>query len=473
MPIQNMQAQSNIQGTITSVNGQVATVQIESDLYPALFEILKSTEDPSVMLEVFSTSKKGVFCQILSKNDHLYRGMKVYSTGTDLKVPAGKRVLGRVTDLFGHPVDNAGPIPQGEETSIYGLAPTLNIIKSSYSVLETGIKAIDFLTPLNKGGKVGFIGGAGVGKTILLTELMRNITLKQAQSKEAKEVYSVFAGVGERIREGQELFQRLKSSNVLPKTVLILGQMNENASIRYRVALAAVAQAEYFRDQLKADVLFFIDNVYRFVQAGAEVATLLGTIPSEQAYQATLQTEISTLEDRLAPTQNGTITSFQNVYVPADEITDAGVNAVMSLLDTSIVLSRSVAQKGIYPPIDLFQSSSSTLSKAFLGEVHFKALTEFQKLLENLNSLSHIVAIVGEEELSSENRILYGRTKKIINYLTQPFFMTEEQTGRKGVITNRTTTVNDITMILSGKLDNIPAEKFMYIGSLADGGILK
>lgn len=475
MTIQNIQTKSNplsqIRGYVTSVNGQVATVQIESDTYPALFEILKSAEDPSVILEVFSTSKKDVFCQILSKNDSLYRGMKVYSTGTNLKVPAGKRMLGRVTNLFGSPVDNAGPIAKGEDTSIYGLAPTLNIIKSIYSVLETGIKAIDFLTPLSKGGKVGFIGGAGVGKTILLTELMRNITLKQAQNKDAKEVYSVFAGVGERIREGQELFQRLKSSKVLPKTVLILGQMNENASIRYRVALAAVAQAEYFRDQLKSDVLFFIDNVYRFVQAGAEVATLLGTIPSEQAYQATLQTEISTLEDRLAPTQNGTITSFQNVYVPADEITDAGVNAVMPFLDTSIVLSRSVAQKGIYPPIDLFQSSSSTISKAFLGEAHFKALTEFQKLLENLNSLSHIVAIVGEEELSPENRILYGRTKKIINYLTQPFFMTEKQTGKKGVIVDRMTTINDIIMILSGKLDNIPAEKFMYIGSLKDAGI--
>ena len=305
-----------------------------------------------------------------------------------------------------------------------------------------------------------------MGKTILLTELMHNVTFKQTGN-----VFSVFAGVGERIREGQELFQRLKQSGILPKTVILLGQMNENAAIRFRVALAAAAQAEYFRDEMKSDVLLFVDNMFRFVQAGAEVATLLGTIPSEQAYQATLQTEISTFEDRLIPTESGTITSFQNVYVPADEITDAGVTTVVSFLDTSIVLSRSIAQKGIYPPIDLFQSSSSTLSKAFLGEVHFKALTEFQKILENYNKLSHIVAIVGEEELSAENRILYNRTKKIINYLTQPFFMTETQTGKKGISVPKETTVNDITMILSGKLDNIPADKFMYIGSLADAKI--
>lgn len=455
-------------GTITAINGQIATVEIEGDIFPRTLEVLSSPQDPQVVLEVFSQSKTVIFCQILSKQDRLYRGMKVVGTGADLKIPVGKFCLGRVIDLFGNPKDDAGAIPrQADKTSIYSKAPTLNIVHSGYQILETGIKAIDFLTPIQKGGKAGFIGGAGVGKTILLTELLHNITRTQ------KEVYSVFAGVGERIREGQELFQRLKESKVLPKTVIVLGQMNENASVRFRVALAAVAQAEYFRDQLKSDVLFFIDNMFRFVQAGAEVATLLGTVPSEQAYQATLQTEINTLEDRLIPTSSGSITSFQNVYVPADEITDAGVSAVQTNLDTAVVLSRSVAQKGIYPPIDLFQSSSSTLTRAFLGEAHFKALTEFQKLLENYNKLAHIVAIVGEEELSAENRILYNRTKKVINYLTQAFFMTEAQTGRKGVIVSRNTAINDITMILSGKLDHIPVDKFMYVGSLQDAGILK
>lgn len=458
---------SQIEGRIIAINGQIAELEVDTGFYPALLEILSSPNDPTVCLEVLSESKQTIFCQILSNPDSLYRGMKVVATGSDLKVPVGQAVLGRVINLFGQPVDNGGPITKAAKISIYGSTPSLNIVKSSYTILESGIKAIDFLTPIRKGGKVGFIGGAGVGKTILLTEILHNITGAE------KGVISVFAGVGERIREGQELLQRLKSSKVLSKTSLVLGQMNENAAIRLRVALAGVAQAEYFRDIIKSDVLFFIDNIFRFVQAGAEVATSLGTIPSEQAYQATLQTEISNLEDRLVPTQNGVITSFQNVYVPADEITDAGVNAVASLLDTAVVLSRTNAQKGIYPPIDLFQSSSSSLTKAFLGEDHFKALTQFQKLLENYHKLAHIVAIVGEEELSAENRILYNRTKKIINYLTQPFFMTEEQTGRKGVYVARNTTIKDIEVILSGSLDNIPANKFMYIGSLAEGGIPK
>lgn len=462
--------QNRAHGIVTSVNGQIAKVEITGDIFPELFEILVAPNNPEVILEVFSQSQETVFVQILTNPEKLFRGMEVVGTGSDLKIPVGQNVLGRVIDLFGTPRDNAGPITTDKKASIYSKTPSLNIVQSSYQILETGIKAIDFLTPIQKGGKVGFIGGAGVGKTILLTELMHNITSQQTNQKP---VFSVFAGVGERIREGQELYQRLKESGVLSKTVLVLGQMNENAAIRFRVALAAVAEAEYFRDELKTDVLFFIDNMFRYVQAGAEVATLLGTIPSEQAYQATLQTEVSTLEDRLIPTQNGSITSFQNVYVPADETSDAGVVAVMSLLDNAVVLSRSVAQKGIYPPIDLFHSSSGTASKAFVGEQHFKALTEFQKLLENYNKLSHIVAIVGEEELSPENRILYNRTKKIINYLTQPFFMTEKQTGRKGVYVSRETTVKDIEVILSGKLDNISADKFMYIGSLAEGGIIK
>ncbi|MBI4035407.1 F0F1 ATP synthase subunit beta [Candidatus Daviesbacteria bacterium] len=472
-----MNAQNQARGIITSVNGQIATIEIEDDIFPELFEIMVCPSEPSVILEVFSQSELSIFVQILSNPEKLFRGMQVVGTGSDLKVPVGPSVLGRAINLFGHPKDNGGKLnSKGANASIYSKAPSLNIVQSTYQILETGIKAIDFLTPIQKGGKVGFIGGAGVGKTILLTELMHNITLKPTiptkTNVSTKPIYSVFAGVGERIREGQELHQRLQESQVLAKTIIVLGQMNENAAIRFRVALAAVAQAEYFRDVMKSDVLFFIDNMFRFVQAGAEVATLLGTIPSEQAYQATLQTEVSSLEDRLIPTANGSITSFQNVYVPADEISDAGVIAVMSLLDNAIVLSRSVAQKGIYPPIDLFQSSSSTASKSFLGETHFKALTEFQKLLEGYNKLSHIVAIVGEEELSPENRLLYSRTKKIINYLTQPFFMTEKQTGRKGVYVPRETTVKDIEMILSGRLDNIPADKFKYIGGLTEGGII-
>lgn len=460
---------SQVRGSIISINGQIAEVEIETENFPSLYEILTCPEDPTVIMEVFSEGKASISCLVLSSPDKLFRSMKVVGTGSDLKIPVGKNILGRVIDLFGNARDKGGPIPPPPKTdrvSIYAKAPSLNIVKTGYEILETGIKAIDFLTPIQRGGKVGFVGGAGVGKTILLTELLHNVTGKR------QNVYSVFAGVGERIREGQELHQRLKESGVLPKTIIILGQMNENAAIRFRVALAAAAQAEYFRDVVKSDVLFFIDNMFRFVQAGNEVATLLGTIPSEQAYQATLQTEINTLEDRLIPTENGTITSFQNIYVPADEITDAGVNAIMSLLDTSIVLSRSIAQKGIYPPIDLLQSTSATLNKAFLGEEHFSALTQFQQLLTNYDRLSHIVAIVGEAELSPENRLLYNRAKKIINYFTQPFFMTESQSGKKGAYVTKDTAVKDIVKILSGNLDNIPAEKFMYIGSLKEARII-
>lgn len=460
-------ANSQVVGYIRSVKGQIAEVEMESENYPALAEILTNPNERGVILEVYSQSKNTLFCLILTSPEKLYRGMKVVGTGSDLKVPVGKAVLGRAIDLFGEPQDGAGPIKTDAFSPIYSKAPSLNIVRKDYQILETGIKVFDFLTPLMRGGKVGFIGGAGVGKTILLTELLHNVTMKY------KNITSVFAGVGERIREGQELYQRLTESGVLSQTVIVLGQMNENAAVRFRVAMAAIAQAEYFRDTHKRDVLFFIDNMFRFVQAGNEVSVLLGTLPSEQAYQATLQSEISSLEDRLISTDAGAVTSIQNIYVPADEISDAGVTAIASFLDTAIVLSRTNAQKGLYPPVDLNQSSTSALSKTVLGEKHFKALTEFQGLLDNYNKLSHIVAIVGEAELSAENRLLYSRAQKIINYLTQPFFMTEKQTGKKGVFVPKETTVNDISILLSGALDEVPAERFLYLGSLKEGGIIK
>ena len=422
---------TKVQGVIRSVNGQITEVEIVSKNSPLILEILTSPEDPTTKLEVYFQAENIAYCLILSDPLKLHRGMQVLGTGTDLKIKVSPKLLGSVINLYGQSLKKAvaddQPDNQTQEISIYSPSPSINIIKNNFQIMETGIKVIDFVTPIFKGGKVGFIGGAGVGKTILITEMMHNITLKDKG-------VSVFGGVGERIREGQELFQRLNDSKVLPRTVVVLGQMNENAAVRFRVALAAVTIAEYFRDTQKQDVLFFIDNMFRFLQAGNEVSTLLGIIPSDQGYQPTLQSEISQVEDRLSSTDSGT----------------------------------SQAQQGIYPPVDLFQSSSSANSKVFLGEEHFEALTSFQQILDNYNRLSHIVAIVGESELSAENRILYNRTKKVINYLTQPFFMTEEQTGRKGVYVDRNTTVQDIVLILSGKLDNIPAEKFLYIGSLKE-----
>jgi F-type H+/Na+-transporting ATPase subunit beta len=451
-------------GVITSVNNAIAEVTIESQTLPALFEILTSPEDQSVKLEVFFQSQTNLSCLILSDPTKLYRGMTVQGTGTNLTIPTTD-TLGRVINLYGEPIDGKAKLDSKIRSSIYSKSPPLNIVKSSFEILPTGIKAIDFLTPFIKGAKIGFIGGAGVGKTTLMTELLHNITLSYHG-------VSVFAGVGERIREGQELIERLTEAKALPSVALIFGQMNENAAVRFRVAFAAATIAEYFRDNEKKDVLFFLDNMFRFVQAGNEVSTLLGTYPSEQAYQATLQREISTLEDRLVSTVNGSITSIQTIYVPSDELTDTGVAAIMSFMDSAIVLSRSSAQMGLYPPIDLFSSSSSAISRTYIGDDHFEAYTMFQQLLNEYNKLSHIVAIVGESELSADDKLLFNRTKKIINYLTQPFFVIENQTGRKGVYVKKEDTVNDIKLILSGALDDIAPERFLFIGSLKSSGVI-
>lgn len=452
---------TEILGRVASVNGQIARVVVISQTLPEFLEILTSPEDNTIKLEVYSQEIDTLFCLILTNPSDLYRGMPIVSTNAKLTVPVGNSLLGRVINLFGEPQDALGPIKADQNIPIYSKTLSLNTVLGKRELTETGIKAIDFLTPLSKGGKIGFIGGAGVGKTILITEILHNIT------KYHKGV-SVFAGVGERIREGQELHQRLQESGVLSTTALILGQMNENAAVRFRVALAAVTMAEYFRDQVKKDVLFFIDNMFRFLQAGSEVSALLGSIPSEQGYQPTMQTEISTLQDRLISNENGSITSMQTIYVPSDELSDPAVNSIMSFLDTAVVLSRSVAQVGLYPPIDLYESSSSSISQSILDKEHYLTLTLFQQLLGRYDKISRIVSIVGESELSNEDRLLYNRVRKVIHYLTQPFFTVEIQTGRKGTFVPRLTTVKDIKTILSGKLDGIDTEKFLYLGSLED-----
>jgi F-type H+-transporting ATPase subunit beta len=464
-PPTSQNQQESVVGTVRSVKGQIAEILIESEKQPFLFEILVNPEQSDVRLEVYAQDELSVSCLVITGRSKLHRGMKVMGTNSDLKIPVGQEVLGRAIDVLGIPQDNNGEIKATNKLSIYSKPPALNILKSSHELLETGIKIIDFITPVLKGGKVAFIGGAGVGKTILITELIHNITVQN-------QGLSVFTGVGERIREGQELYQRLAESNVLPKTAIVVGNMSENAAIRFRTALAGITLAEHFRDSMQKDVLFFIDNMYRFVQAGNEVATLLGTIPSEQAYQATMQTELSTLEDRLVSTDTGSITSIQTVYVPGDDLSDAGVASILSFIDTAIVLNRSIAQLGIYPPVDLSQSTSSTISKPIIGPEHYDTLIQFQQLLDKYNKLSHIVAIVGESELSAEDQTLYNRTKKIINYFTQPFFVTEAQTGRKGVYVKRSETIKDIQVIMSGKVDQLNNETFKYIGSLQEAGLV-
>jgi len=451
---------SKIEGKIISVIGQIAKVQIESDSIPFITELLTANDDPNLVLEVISQEKNISTCLIISDYNKIHRGIRIVGSGQTLSVPVGKEILGRAINLYGTPQDGL-KLPQMARNSIYANSPELATIDVKSQILETGIKAIDFLTPIPLGGKIGFIGGAGVGKTVLMTELMHNVT-------SGHQGVSIFAGVGERIREGHELYLILQRTGVLPKTTMVLGQMNENAGVRLRSALAAVTIAEYFRDEQHQNILFFIDNMFRFIQAGSEVSTLTGQIPSEGSYQPNLQSEINLIFDRLSSTINGSITSIQTVYLPSDEITDPGVNAIMSLFDVAIVLSRSVSQLNIYPPIDIAQSSANTISKVVIGGDHFYILTRFQDLLERYNKISHIVSIIGMSELSPTDQIIYNRIGKVLNYLTQPFFSTEIQTSKKGVFVPKDTVVADIKSILEGKLDEVNSEKFLYIGSLKD-----
>lgn len=457
----------NYVGRIKSVTGQIASVSAETEALPEIGEILTSTFDPSIRLEVYSYAGNLVNCLSLSENSKIYRNMPIITTKTTIVIPVGSKTLGRIMNLFGEDEDGKGKILGNKMLPIYGKAPSFNTLNNSPQLLETGIKAIDFIAPFLKGGKIGFIGGAGVGKTVLISELIHNITQKNT-------AVSVFAGIGERVREGQELAENLDKSKVLSKVSLIFGQMGENAAIRFRIGAAAATLAEYFRDEEKKDVLIFIDNIYRFVQAGNEVATLLGTIPSEQGYQATLQTELGNLQERLVSTVNASITSIQSVYVPSDDLTDPGVSSLIGYLDSVVILSRSVAQLGLYPSLDLLQSSSSLLSmSAFIGEDHHQAVTQFQQVLNRYNDLSRIVAILGTAELSNADQIIFNRAKRLTNYMTQPLFVTENQTGRRGVFVSRTQTLSDIRMILDGRMDDIPEERLLYIGSLTDAKLVQ
>lgn len=452
-------------GKIKSVKGQIVEVGHDGSVLPSLFEILTSPEKPEIKLETYAFSDhNSIYCLSLTSRVWLYRGLDIVSTGKPLTIPVGKNILGRVINLFGEPQDGLGELAGVRLVPIHSEAPTYNLIKASIELIETGIKQIDFFTPLIKGGKIGFIGGAGVGKTVLMTELLRNITFSHSG-------VSVFGGIGERIREGKELLEALKKSGVIDKIALVFGQMNENAAVRFRVASAAATVSEYFRDVEKLDVLLFVDNIFRFVQAGNEVSTLLGAIPSELGYQATLESEIAKFENRLVTTENASITSIQAVYVPADEFSDPAVTTIMSQLDSVLVLSRDIASRGFYPPIDVLRSSSTVINKRIIGSVHYETVTHALELLHQHEKLSRFVAIIGEMELSVADQILFKRGQKLKNYMTQPFYTTEVQTGRKGAWVSREKTIRDVGNILSGKYDQAPPEKFLYIGSADEAGI--
>ena len=453
----------NNAGLIIGVQGQIVDIAFNND-QPNIHDILVLEKDPNIKMQVsYPSSPSSFFCLSLSPTDTLYRGLKVINTKKPILIPTGSSVLGRAMNIFGEPIDGLGPIQKEGEKPIYSPGLDYSEIVKYNEVLETGIKAIDFLSPITRGGKIGIFGGAGVGKTILLTEMIHNVIILH-EGKGA----SVFAGIGERIREGHELYQTLAEKKVLQSVSLILGTMGENPAIRFLTGYTAVALAEYFRDNLKKDVLFFMDNIFRFAQAGNELSVLMNTIPSEDGYQATLTSEMTSIHERLISNKNNSITSIEAIYVPNDDILDQGVQAIFPYLDSSVVLSRSVYQEGFLPAIDLLASASANLNPETVGQLHYDVALKALNLLKQATSLDRIVSLVGEAELSTSDKLTYERAKKLRNFMTQNFFVVENQTGKKGSYVPRTTTVMDVNDLLSGKYDQITDDKFSYIGSIRE-----
>lgn len=453
-------------GRIISIQGQIVEIEFLSNDKPSLKNILYLEEDPSVMLEVFTSSNPSTFfCICLSSVKNLYRGAHVIDTKESLSINVGTEILGRVIDIFSNPLDNKKPLTGKEKRSIYKESPNYDDLLIKQEVLETGIKAVDLFSPILRGGKIGLFGGAGVGKTLLLTEIIHNIVFFRQQFK--KNV-SIFAGLGERIREAQELYETLDSQKVLSSVSFILGSMADNPAVRFLSGFAATTVAEYFRDEGDKDVLLFIDNVFRFAQAGNELSVLTQNIPSEDGYQATLNSEMASLHERLISTTSHAITTMEAIYVPNDDILDQGVQAIFPYLDSITVLSRNIYQEGRLPAIDVVSSSSSILNPGIVSALHYSVAISAQNLLKKAVSIERIVSLVGISELSKEDKTIYERAQKLKNYLTQSFFVAEIQTGRKGSYVPLLTTVNDINDLLNGKYDTIPSDKFMFIGSISE-----
>jgi len=450
-------------GKVISVKGHIIEVEFE-EKPPSIHDVVYLEKDPDVKMEVYDSSSSSTFyCISLSSTKKLYRGSIVINSGEPIKIPVGDEVLGRVIDIFSQPQDGKGKLNTIDTRPIFSQDINFEKVVVPTEVLVTGIKAIDFFAPILKGGKVGLFGGAGVGKTILLTEIIHNIVTVHKEKS-----VSVFTGVGERVREGQELYESLQQTGILPTTALIYGQMGENPTVRFRTATAGVALAEYFRDVKKKDVLFFIDNIFRFAQAGYELATLMNAIPSEGGYQSTLPSEMASFHERLLSTKDAAITTIEAIYVPSDDLTDYAVQSVFPYLDSNVVLSRSIYQEGRFPAIDLLSSTSSALNEETVGEKHFKLLLLAQNLLKKAVSLERIVSLVGQSELSPEDQKIYKRAELIKSYMTQNFTVTELQTGKKGRSIFLQDTVEDVGHILEGKYDDFPADTFLYIGSIRE-----
>ncbi len=456
------------QGKITQVTGAVVDVEFASGQLPHIYTALRVTnpfinDQPlNLVLEVAQhLGDNTVRAIAMDSTDGLVRGMEVVNTGAEITMPVGPGALGRIMNLLGDPVDGGGPVDAAKRLPIHRPTPTFAEQSTQEKVLVTGIKVVDLLTPYKKGGKIGLFGGAGVGKTVLIQELIHNV---------AKEYggYSVFAGVGERTREGTDLFQEMKESGVINKTALIYGQMNEPPGARARVALSALTVAEYFRDDMRQDVLLFIDNIYRFTQAGAEVSALLGRIPSAVGYQPTLGTDMGELEERITSTKQGSITSIQAVYVPADDYTDPAPATTFVHLDATTELSRAIVEIGIYPAVDPLTSSSTMLDPLIVGDEHYQVALGVKQALQRYKDLQDIIAILGMDELSPEDRQVVARARRIQRMLSQPFFVAEQYVGIPGKFVPLADTIRSFKEILAGQHDAVPEQAFFMVGSIDD-----
>ena len=449
-------------GKIIQIIGPVVDVEFSDGELPKIYDALEVhlSNGERLVLETHQHSGGNrVRAVAMGATDGLSRGMEVIATHAPISVPVGKEVLGRMFNVLGEVIDGKESISTEQVRSIHRKAPTFDEQSTQAEVFETGIKAIDLICPFMKGGKVGLFGGAGVGKTVVIQELIRNIAQEHGG-------YSVFAGVGERTREGNDLYYEMKDSGVLDKTALVFGQMNEPPGARQRIALSALTMAEYFRDDEEKDVLLFIDNIFRFTQAGSEVSALLGRIPSAVGYQPTLAEEMGSLQERITSTKKGSITSVQAVYVPADDLTDPAPAATFAHLDSTVVLSRSLAELGIYPAVDPLDSNSTILDPHIVGERHYAVARGVQKVLQRYKDLQDIIAILGMEELAEEDKLLVVRARKIQKYLSQPFFVAEQFTGAPGKYVKLSDTISGFEKILSGELDDISEQDFYMKGSI-------
>ena len=450
------------QGIITGISGPVIDVQFPEGSLPAINEALTvEANGQRYTMEVEQhLENKTVRCVMMAGSDGLGRGLTVTATGHGIVVPVGEKTLGRMFNVLGDPIDGEPPVDESvPRWEIHRAAPTFAEQMPAADILETGIKVIDLIEPYPKGGKIGLFGGAGVGKTVLIQELIHNVAMEHGG-------YSIFTGVGERSREGNDLWGEMRESGVSDKTALVFGQMNESPGVRMRVALSGLTMAEYFRDEEHKDVLLFIDNIFRFVQAGSEVSTLLGRMPSAVGYQPTLAGEMGALQERITSTKNGSVTSVQAVYVPADDLTDPAPATTFSHLDATTVLNRRIAEQGIYPAVDPLQSTSRILEADVVGEEHYRVARKVQEILQKYNELQDIIAILGMDELGEEDRQVVLRARRIQRFLSQPFHVAEKFTGIPGRYVPREETIRGFARIVDGELDQVPEAAFYNVGSI-------